>query len=110
MTRFVFADSRGASGRHGVRPRRLPVVFEVDGKDLVERNGWPAAGHGGRLDRCGDRDAAAAAARHRSDHRGQPLPAPGPMRFGSNGRLYFAEGNLTLGGNRIGEYDGWRGG
>lgn len=36
---------------------------------------------------------------------GNPLPFPGPVRVGDNGKVYFAEGNLVLGGNKIGEYD-----
>lgn len=36
---------------------------------------------------------------------GNPLPMPGPVRIGSDGKVYFAEGNLVFGGNKIGQYD-----
>lgn len=36
---------------------------------------------------------------------GNPLPMPGPVRTGSDGKIYFAEGNLAFGGNKIGQYD-----
>lgn len=35
---------------------------------------------------------------------GNPLPNPGQMRFGSDGRLYFVEGTFS-GGNKIGRLD-----
>lgn len=36
---------------------------------------------------------------------GNPLPMPGPVRLGSDGKVYFAEGNLVFGGNKVGQYD-----
>lgn len=35
---------------------------------------------------------------------GNPLPFPGPIRIGSDGKVYFAEGGFEA-GNKIGEYD-----
>ncbi|MCY1308027.1 hypothetical protein D9M70_580040 [compost metagenome] len=35
---------------------------------------------------------------------GNPLPFPGPIREGSDGKIYFAEGGFE-GGNKIGQYD-----
>lgn len=34
-----------------------------------------------------------------------PLPFPGPLVFGADGNLYFAEGNLSLLGNKIGKFN-----
>jgi virginiamycin B lyase len=36
---------------------------------------------------------------------GNPLPMPGPVRIGSDGTIYFAEGNLVFAGNKVGQYN-----
>ncbi|KAF7189849.1 Virginiamycin B lyase [Pseudocercospora fuligena] len=33
------------------------------------------------------------------------LPSSGPLRVGTDGKVYFSQGLLVLGGNRIGQYD-----